>query len=388
MKKIADRKLCKASKKQKYGDKIKVGFIVQMPEIWDKEAPVFEAMTTNELFDPYLIVVPAFDFVNWRIGEYGEEYRYFSDKYKPDFIIIAWNDGWLNLEEEHFDYIFYQRPWEQYLPRKYHAYKVIRYAKTCYIPYCYHALSDRKIYYETSFFRNLYLLFCCSQEQLKSQENNKYKIGIFLGFPVLEQINLQVQKNFESHNSKKFTVLWTPRWTDDKEYGGTTFFRYMNRILEIKSRYPDINLLLRPHPFTFANAIKTRKLTELEINEYKRFAENCGAKFDSNEFINNTFKITDILITDFSSIIIEYFLYGNPIIYCSNVELNFSKTYKNIIDCTYVAKNWKEVILYIEEIKMGNDFLKPKRKRLIREITASHIDSSSKIIEYIEKNIN
>ena len=48
-------------KRKRANDRIKVGFIVQMPQVWDKESPVYERMTADSQFDPWLIVVPSYD---------------------------------------------------------------------------------------------------------------------------------------------------------------------------------------------------------------------------------------------------------------------------------------------------------------------------------------
>ena len=57
---------------------IKVGFIVQMPELWDKQESVFKLMLANKNFDPWLIIVPAYDCENSKISDYCEEKAFFS----------------------------------------------------------------------------------------------------------------------------------------------------------------------------------------------------------------------------------------------------------------------------------------------------------------------
>ena len=58
---------------------IKVGFIVQMPEVWDEEKPVFDLMLEDEHFDPTLIIVPAYDFARSILSNYGREKQFFID---------------------------------------------------------------------------------------------------------------------------------------------------------------------------------------------------------------------------------------------------------------------------------------------------------------------
>ena len=62
-------------KKKNKNNKIKVGFLVQMAEIWDKEAPVYEKMVSDNRFDVYLIIVPHYDLSTNKLSQ-----PYFFDK--------------------------------------------------------------------------------------------------------------------------------------------------------------------------------------------------------------------------------------------------------------------------------------------------------------------
>ena len=124
-------------KKKNKNNKIKVGFLVQMAEIWDKEAPVYEKMVSDNRFDVYLIIVPHYDLSTNKLSKYSTEKYYFLRKY-PDANIILLNNILDNPIDSSYDYIFYQRCWENYLPKQLRCKNVIKYAMTCYIPYCYH----------------------------------------------------------------------------------------------------------------------------------------------------------------------------------------------------------------------------------------------------------
>jgi CDP-glycerol glycerophosphotransferase (TagB/SpsB family) len=96
------------------------------------------------------------------------------------------------------------------------------------------------------------------------------------------------------------SILWTPRWTTEEIYGGTTFFAYKDKILTLKAKHPNIELVLRPHPFTFQHALNLGKMTERDIENYKKSVKEHGASFDKNEMVGDTFRKTGILITDYS----------------------------------------------------------------------------------------
>jgi len=374
----ASNALKKIAQKEKTKGKIKVGFIVQMPEIWDKQLPVYEAMLADEMFDPYLIVVPSFDLALNTFKEYGEELEFFRSLYPDEKIILAYSDEkWIDLKELKLNYIFYQRCWENYLPECYTTKTVIKHSKTCYIPYCFHGLNVKKTYYSSSFFYYLYMMFCCSNEQLTEFPKRSGQKSIFLGFPSIENISNGLELKYNN-------ILWTPRWTDDSEFGGSTFFQYMYSITDIKRDFPSSKLVLRPHPLTFQNAIRLKKLTESEIDDYKLKLSEMGIIFDNNKLIEESFLNTDILITDFSSVLMSFFLTGKPIIYCATIDnVDFTDSFKDIIECSYIAKSWNDVMKYVSQLLNGEDPLKDKRNETIRKMADNNKQSTERILKYI-----
>ncbi|MCR5202185.1 MAG: CDP-glycerol glycerophosphotransferase family protein [Lachnospiraceae bacterium] len=360
---------------------IKVGFLVQMPSVWDKEENIFEAMVEDERFEPYLILVPEYDFTNSKISDYGEDALYFIKKYDKKFLLRAYRDGrWRNLKSLNMDYIFYQRCWEKYLPKEYHTKQVIKYAKTCYVPYDYQSLILPEIYYKPSFFKNLYLFFTSNKQQLILQKNNKYKKIFYEGYPSLDKPIVYKKVSDEK------LILWTPRWIDDKETGGSTFLKYWKKILSIKENNPQVDLVLRPHPLTFQNMVKNKDLTQDEVDAYKKNVTDLGVRFDDNALIKDTFSKTDILITDQSSIIITYFMIGNPMIYTANTDIDYSDEMREIIDCSYVAKNFHEVEKYVDDLLKGVDPLKEKREALSKKFVKLNENASLKICDRIAED--
>ena len=381
--KRADRCISRLLKKKTGHDVISVAFIVQMPEIWDKEAPVFEAMLSDARFNARLIVVPSYDYAKGQIKEYGNELEYFVNKYGSECIVKAYKDnGWTDLEQLDLDYVFYQRCWENYLPEQYHTKNVIRYSKTCYIPYAV-GLFDGSDYYKKNFFTNLYACFCSTREQTAFHVQNTKRKIVFCGCPVIERY-ADIAKKLTPSDRKK--VLWTPRWTDDAFFGGSTFFENMYNILELKDAHSDIDLVLRPHPMTFPTAVRNGKMTEEEVEEYKNKVKTSGAVFDSNVFIEDSLFSTDILITDYSSIVWEYFIFGKPIIYCTDTDIDFEEVYKKITRVVYKAKDWEEIKKITSMLLAGEDPMYTERIKLVKEIVDENADATKRIINYIAED--
>lgn len=350
-----------AKKKGKIRGPIKVGFIVQMPEVWDKEAPLFEAMLDDDRFAVTMIIVPHYDFAASRLNEYGEEKRYFTEKY-PNVCTVLLKDEADMVIDGSFDYVFYQRCWEEYLPRQLRCNNVIRYALTCYVPYCYHCAPDPTAYYQTDFFLYLNKFYCCSKDQFEQVSSIRGAEGKYLGYPVIDSLR------YDAAPHSSCNVLWTPRWTDDPDLGGTSFIRNHEEILGIQDIDDRINLILRPHPLTFENALKQGWMSESEIEAYKRKVIESGASFDKNKIIEDTFLDTNIMITDFSSAIITFFYSGRPIIFCSDHEFPMIDAFKDIIGACYLAKDCREISTVLKELIQGNDVLYDRRQEVIQRI--------------------
>ena len=373
------KKLILSEKRKQSRKQIKVGFVVQMPEIWDKEAPLYEALLEDKRFDVYLIIVPHYDFANNKLGQFGDEREFFVERYTAANIVLL-NSPEDKVIDSSYDYIFYQRCWEDYLPEQMRCKNVINYAMTCYIPYCYHCTPMLVSYYQTDFFWFLSKFYCCSD----GQYNQVSKIGNiecqFFGFPVLDSLH------YEDNKHEKINILWTPRWSDDLSLGGSTFNRNKNLILEL-TKIPEVNLTLRPHPLTFENAIKEHWMTPEEIEEYKNHVNESGASFDSNKLIEDSFRNTDILITDFSSAIVTFFFTGKPIIYCSGSDFVMDETFRTIMDSVYIATNWTDVQRCVLDLTNGADPLYNKRQEVIKNISNPHL-SVSRIIEDLYRTLN
>ena len=50
-------------KKTRPSGSIRVGFVAQVPEVWDKQMSLFDLMLQDSRFDPYIIYVNHFNFV-------------------------------------------------------------------------------------------------------------------------------------------------------------------------------------------------------------------------------------------------------------------------------------------------------------------------------------
>ena len=121
------------------------------------------------------------------------------------------------------------------------------------------------------------------------------------------------------------TILWLPRWTVAKQIDdgnlASHFLDYNDSFLEYVDSQDYYRLVIRPHPLMFENYIKYGLMSEQSVIAYKEILKNHGKiSLDEKPSYDDAFNTADVLVADCSSIIIEFFLRGKPIIYCGKRE--------------------------------------------------------------------
>ena len=177
-----------------------------MPEVWGKQQIVYEEMKKRDNIETIIFTIPEYDI---KTGEHKKDIAYdYAVKEGLTKIVQSEKNGtWISLKELQPDYVFYQRPYEAYLPEIYRSKNVLEYAKTCYIPYAIFASisSAMNLEYERGFARNIYYHFVSNLE-LEYLVKRKFSItskqGLrqikYLGVPILESV-LKNKMNCENN---------------------------------------------------------------------------------------------------------------------------------------------------------------------------------------------
>lgn len=391
----ADKRMAELSKRRgRAGEKIRVGFLCQYIQSWNKSQAVFERMIEDERFEPVILAVPE-DILK----KDDKIYEYFHHVYRDYTMDTRTKDGFMDLEKLKLDYIFYQRPYDQYLPTMYQSKEVSKYAKICHIAYGF-ALSDDKdlhsIVMNRLFFRNVYLFFAENKmvaeyniNRMKSSHKKGYRKTVDIGYPILEEfVNYSGKKEEETNtNNNQFRIIWSPRWSDAKEVGGSNFLTYYKKMMGFVKKHENFFYIFRPHPMTFGYFVSNNKISQKEIDAYQAEIEKHPRMTYSNEgeYAKRFFE-SDVLVTDFSSIVVEYFITGKPIIYCeTGVKPN--AFLKEIMKVSYVTTNWEETEKWMIQLSKGIDPKKEERARAIKELFGDNLtDIPGRFLKEIYKD--
>jgi len=387
------------AKRKKRKGPIKVGFMCQYIPSWNNVKSVYEAMVQDERFDPVIICVPS------RISDYNlidlasednDTYTYYVNHgYEAVNALIGKNE-WLDIASLQLDYIFFLRPYDFYMPKQYAPAVLARYSKVCLILYgmCLTEEFARDLLFE-GFMRYVYCFFADDEFEKKMNEKSfplAHLMGlqksVLLGVPSMKAVMEMKDSETDIYAFAKdaYKIMWTPRWTTDKKLGGTNFFTYKDWILNYIEDNPGTACLIRPHPLAFDNFIQTGEMTAEEVADYKaRICDIKNAALDTGKEYTATLWNSDVLISDISGIIPEFFVTGKPVIFCSS---NFTHTLtdltKHMFEGCYIAKSVDELKGYLDMLRNGEDPKKSERERIIEELfDDSCRNSVSKILDML-----
>jgi len=366
--------------KQTYrnGEPIRVIFLCQYTQAWNKLKCVYERMREDDRFEPMIVAVP------YDIKKKDDSiYNYFYNLY-GDNVIDAREDGrWFELELLDAQYVFYQRPYDQYLPKEYRSNVVSRYAKVCHVVYGYQlAVTTENSVMNKLFFRNVYLYFAENSiyhkyniERFKRSHEKGYRRTLNIGYPSLEDfVNQKTSRNEED---RKFKVLWTPRWSEDKEVGGSNFINFKDQVVQLPEGHENMQIIFRPHPMTFQHFISIGRITETQVKDYLALYEsNPQLVYDNQPNYAKPFWDCDVLLTDVSSIIAEWFLTEKPVIYCVTGSQP-NAFMQEMMKVFYVVKTWEEAEAKVKELYRGIDPLKEDRKKMVKKLMGSDLEHTS-----------
>lgn len=380
-------------RKKKKGP-IRIGFIVQMPAIWDKTEIVYNRFSKLQYCETTMVVVPHYDLIAKNTKNDYSNYDFYQKKCHGTIIkAVDDNLNTIDLKDLDFDYVFYERPYDLYLPKQLQTTEVSQFTKICYIPYGYRCSPDfDPVIFSNSIFKNAYYIFCDSKSQISAikefhhiKDDDSHNFPAFLneGYPTLEPY-LDLYQNQNNFNTD--IIMWTPRFSYNELIGGSHYFEYKDIITD-SNVLNNSKLIFRPHPMMFETFISEELMSETDKQLFLDKLEKMGAEYDSDNTLYNSISRSSLLITDISSIIINYFVTGKPIIFCNH---KYSKTeqFKKIIDCMYIANNEEDLKRYITEITNGNDYLKEKRHKLINDEFLYHSGSSKRIVNTIINDFN
>ena len=323
--KVNYAKVIKAIRKDKYR-KIRVAFLCEENAKWGYQS-VYEELKKDENFEVLPIInLPV---ITTRRQEFLQEknMQFFSGMGMDSVDGYNYQTGSYNpLESYKPDIVFYQQPW--YVVRSQCPQMVSKYALTCIVSYGFTSI-DAKSWGSDAvrkFSGNLWKMFAESEYHNKFYQKAaglKHKdIMITKGYPKLDYYNSPVDESYEAlwkdeGKSEKHRIIWAPHHSiDGGELRMSLFKEQSTEFLELAKRHPEYSFVVKPHPLLKNKCVSEHFFTAEEYDSYMNEWNSLpnGCVYDSGNYFD-IFKTSDILLTDCSSFLAEYFYSGKPIIF-------------------------------------------------------------------------
>jgi hypothetical protein len=361
---------------------IKVVFLCQYIPAWSKNKQLYEALRNDERFEVTLLCVPNRISANQLQNPEdlsNDTYEYFSFRgYKEAVNALIGKNEWLDLKAQHPDYVICNR-YDRPMPIPYTSSEIANYAKICFITYSGVALLrvDQTLF-DKPFTANTFCFFAESEGKKKeilhwNRMLSRFNLShaVSCGIPAVENVCKAKDDPCETwgFSQNRFRAIYAPRWTTNPTWGGSSFLKYRSTFFNFADQHPDVAVLIRPHPLMFDHFVTTHLMTAEEVAAYKAECSlRQNIQLDESKEYHTTFWHSSVLICDFSSIIVEYFVTEKPIIYLTYDEtIEYTEMMRAMLSGCYLVNNEQELIQVMEGLLAGKDPLAERRAEVCRE---------------------
>lgn len=384
----------RVKKKIANGEVLNVVFIIQYIPGWNKLEPIYKKMLDDDRFNPIIVCVPLNIQNHILMDDNGNDtYQYFIEHGYKALDALLDDGSWFDLNKLEPDYLFHSRPYNAFMPRIYTSSKIVKYALICNVLYGPNLTENgQNVTLDRDYFKDVFCYFSFEKTD-KNFYEKRFALGIKMNIQYCRPYGaIGIEEILISQSDEKNmlfdkTVIWTPRWSTDQYIGGSNFFKYKDDIKKLTEQYPNILFIIRPHPLMFGNFLKTGEMTDDEVQEYKNWCNRANNVFlDEAKEYTKTFWYSNLLITDGSAIVAEYFVTGKPILFChSTASLKYAKYAQDLISTCYEINDSNGLLTCFADVISGKDAKKELRKRCIDEYFGDAVSNSSKIVEYFAK---
>lgn len=287
------------------------------------------------------------------------------------------SSSFIPFKEFEPDIIFYQHPW--YVKTEQGPVVCSKFALTCYIPYYFPieaADIDCKLRFH-NYVENYYVLDEYTRDKyLKKAPELAQKLKV-VGYPYLD--------GFCSDSKPRAAkcVIYAPHWTICSQGLAYGTFEWSGKfILEYAKSHPEIQWIFKPHPLLKKALADSQYMSVEEAENYYSEWDKLGIKYESGDYLG-LFEKSDMMITDCSSFLGEYFVTGKPLLHLMSEKSQFRNSDNPILKCYYRANNLEELKTLLE-ILPQKDSMRELRLKTLEESGLKNNPASQRILEDIQ----
>ena len=315
--------------------RIRVVFLTFYYEAWDALADVHAIMLADPRFEVTVISIPRRFTGDSGFAE-EEDVSAFFDAAGVDHLRFTDSDSFAGLERIRAmapDYVFINYPWQRNYQPGYRVEQLSEFTKVCVVPYYSLALVNEPgevgvapHLYEQRSHELASLVFtqdAAVREAYAHTSRGNAHVHL-TGTPKIDALVREANDGttrWPMPPSRNLRMVWAPHHSySDGWLNFGLFAQIHNEMLAFATDNPDVDIVLRPHPFLFGTLVNREVMTQAQFDEW--FAEwNAlpNTAFDDDGDTGHLFAATDVFVTDGISFIAEFPLStGKPTIFMEN----------------------------------------------------------------------
>ena len=392
---------------------IKVVFLGLYFEAWDALDEIYQKMAKDPRFEPIVVSMPRKLTGQLAYAQEEKAHAFFESRHIPHIRLNSGGSGSQNqdglaiLKNLAPDYVFVNYPWQRNYQPAVRFDHLVEFTRLVYVPYFSLVMVDEPddepgggqgdapvaTHLFTQRLHQLAsLVFTQEKDVLDAYaltERGNSHVH-FTGSPKIDNLAREAEAGKSSWPLEvgKFKIIWAPHHSYSPHwYNFGVFSKIYTQMLDFAKQNPNIEIVLRPHPFLWSTLTDRRVLTGSELSAWRRsWDELPNTSVDEEGSYAGLFLATDILVTDGISFLGEYPLVtGKPAIFFENADhWKFSTTGEIAATSSIRVKNFTELTETIQKAK--NNSL-PSRENEIQklvEVSSPHPgESASRIIEIV-----
>lgn len=325
---------------------IKVVFLGLYFEAWDAFEEIYQIMANDSRFEPTVVSMPRKLTGQLSYAEEEKSHTFFESRAIPHLRLnsggpeSANQEGLAKLRDLNPDYIFANYPWQRNYQPAIRFDNLAEFSRLAYVPYFSLVMVDEPDdepgggqagslvathLYKQRLHQLASLVFTQDKNVLDAYaltERGNSHVH-FLGSPKIDSLRreaLEGKANWPIPGDG-FRIVWAPHHSYSPHWlNFGVFSKVKDQMLEFAVANPDIQIVLRPHPFLWGTLTDRNVLTNSELTSWRRSWDKlANTHVDEDGSYAELFLATDILVTDGISFLGEYPLVtGKPSIFFEN----------------------------------------------------------------------
>ena len=392
---------------------IKVVFLGLYFEAWDSLDEIYQKMVKDPRFEPVVVSMPRKLTGQLAYAQEDKSHSFFESAGIRHVRLNTGGSGSENqdglkvLKDLAPDYVFVNYPWQRNYQPAVRFDKLVEFTRLAYVPYFSLVMVDEPDdepgggqagslvathLYKQRLHQLASLVFTQDKfvkDAYKSTERGDSYVH-FTGSPKIDSLFRQAQQGKASWPiaGDGYRVVWAPHHSYSPHWlNFGVFSKIKDQMLDFAKQNPDLQIVLRPHPFLWGTLTDRKVISEQELNSWRAQWDGlANTSVDEDGSYAELFLATDILVTDGISFLGEYpLIAGKPTIFFENEgHWQFTVVGELAADASVRVKTFSELE---EAIKSARENSLPDRSAAIQNLIAASSpypgESASRILEQV-----